>query len=116
MPTIVENFNNPSWVSQNLTYGLTTNWNVDQGGVANLTLTGNTTMAVPTNLKIGGTYVLRVTQDAVGSRLITWTASFYKWPAGVAPVLSTTANAVDLIQFYCYDGVNLIGSYLRGIS
>jgi hypothetical protein len=105
---------NPTWTTQNLTFGATTNWNADNGGGAVLTLTGNTTMANPTNLKNGATYVLKVIQDSTGSRMITWD-SMFKWPAGAVPVLSTSANSIDLISFY-YDGSILIGSYLRGIA
>lgn len=37
-----------------------------------------------------------ITQDATGSRTMTWPANF-KWPGGTAGVLSTGANAVDLV-------------------
>jgi hypothetical protein len=37
-----------------------------------------------------------ITQDATGSRTMTWPTSF-KWPGGTAGVLSTAANSVDLL-------------------
>jgi hypothetical protein len=51
-----------------------------------------------------GNYVLRVVQDATGSRVLTWPATV-KAPGGKAAglVLSTTANAVDVVSIY-YDG------------
>jgi hypothetical protein len=106
---------NPTWTTQTLTYGGTTNWNMDNGGAAQLTLTGSTTMATPTNLKAGATYVLKVIQGT-GGQTIAWTSGVFQWPAATAPVLSTTAGAVDLISFFCYDGTHLVGSYLRGIA
>jgi len=51
--------------------------------------------------------ILRLVQDATGSRTVTWPAAV-KWSAGAAPTLSTTANAVDIIAFY-YNGTNYYG-------
>lgn len=61
------------------------------------TLTANVTTA-PTfsNLKDGQTINWFLTQDATGSRTMTWPASF-KWPGGSAGVLSTAANSVDML-------------------
>ena len=61
------------------------------------TFTANVTTA-PTlsNLKDGQTINWFITQDATGSRTMTWPTSF-KWPSGSAGVLSTAANSVDLL-------------------
>jgi len=61
------------------------------------TMTANVTVA-PTfsNLADGQTINWFITQDATGSRTITWPTSF-KWSGGFAGVLSTGANAVDLL-------------------
>jgi len=96
-------------LNQTLTDGATISWNTALGQIATVTLGGNRTMAAPTNLKVG-TYILRVYQDATGSRTITWN-SVFKWTAATAPVLSTTANALDIITLFS-DGTNLYGSYL----
>lgn len=90
-----------------LTDGATINWDTEDNQVCSVTLGGNRTMAAPTNLKDGGTYILTVKQDATGSREITWNAVF-KWAGGTAPTLSTDANAVDIITFVS-DGTNLYG-------
>ena len=98
-------------LSQTLTDGATINWDVSLGRVATVTLgAAGRTMAAPTNLKVG-TYILRVYQDATGSRTITTWNSVFKWTAAVAPVLSTGANKLDIITFFS-DGTNLYGSYL----
>jgi hypothetical protein len=101
-----------SVLSQTLTDAVTITWNTSLGQVATITLGGNRTMAAPTNLKVG-TYILHVIQDGSGSRTITWN-SIFKWPAGVAPVLTTTAGRRDLFSFVC-DGTNLYGSYLPDV-
>ncbi|WP_299074721.1 hypothetical protein [uncultured Paraglaciecola sp.] len=91
-----------------LTDAATINWNLEDNQVTSVTLGGNRTMAAPTNLKDGATYILRVIQDATGSRTITWN-SVFKWPSGTAPTLSTGANDIDLITFVS-DGTNLYGT------
>ena len=103
---------NANVASQTLTDGATVNWDASQGSVAYLTLGGNRTIAAPTNLKVGS-YILHIIQDGSGNRTVTWN-SIFKWPAGVAPVLTTTANRRDLFSFVC-DGTNLYGSYLPDV-
>jgi hypothetical protein len=98
-------------LSQTLTDGATINWDTSLGRVATVTLgAAGRAFAAPTNLKVG-TYILRVYQDATGSRTITSWNAVFKWTAAVAPVLSTGANALDVITFFS-DGTNLYGSYL----
>jgi len=89
-----------------LTDGATINWDCDNQ-VAKVTLGGNRTMAAPTNMKNGATYILRVYQDGTGSRTITWNAVF-RWPGGTAPTLTTTAGKMDIITFTS-DGTNMYG-------
>lgn len=103
---------NANIANQTLTDGATINWDASLGSVATVTLGGNRTIAAPTNLKVGS-YILHIIQDGVGSRTLTWNAVF-KWPAGVAPVLTTTAGRRDLFSFVC-DGTNLYGSYLPDV-
>jgi hypothetical protein len=98
--------------NQILTDGPTISWNTSIGSVATVTLGGNRTIAAPTNLKTGS-YILHIIQDGSGNRTVTWN-SIFKWPAGVAPVLTTTANRRDLFSFVC-DGTNLYGSYLPDV-
>lgn len=75
------------------------------------TLTGNIPAAniAWSNFQDGQTINFFLTQDATGSRTVTWPTSF-KWPGGTVGVLSTTPNAVDLLVltyraatgfFYC---------------
>jgi len=75
------------------------------GNVFTVTLAGNRTMAAPSNLVNGATYIWVVKQDATGSRTLSWNAVF-KWPAGTAPTLSTAANSVDIISGVS-DGTNI---------
>jgi hypothetical protein len=103
---------NANIANQILTDGATINWDTSLGSVATVTLGGNRVIAAPTNLKIGS-YILHIIQDGSGNRTVTWN-SIFKWPAGVAPVLTTTGNRRDLFSFVC-DGTNLYGSYLPDV-
>jgi hypothetical protein len=99
-------------LSQTLTDDTTINWDTSLGQVAYVTIANNRTIAAPTNLRVG-TLILHVIQDGTGGRTLTWN-SVFKWPAGVAPVLTTTANRRDLFSFVC-DGTNLYGSFLPDV-
>ena len=83
-------------------------WNLDDEQVAKVTLTDNRTLANPTNMVDGGTYVLRVIQDGTGSQTLAY-GSAYKWMNNVAPTLTTTAAGIDLITFVS-DGTNMFGT------
>ena len=61
------------------------------------TLTANVTTApVYPNPQDGQTINWFILQDATGTRTMTWGAAV-KWPGGTAGILSTAANAVDLL-------------------
>lgn len=62
------------------------------------TLTGNTTFANPTTESVGQSGSIIVTQDGTGSRTLAWGSQF-KWVGGTAPTLTTTAAAVDRIDY-----------------
>lgn len=92
---------------QALTYAATVAWNMNSGSIATLVLTDNAAMGAPTNIVAGTRYILRITQDATGSRTLTWNA-VYKFPGAIAPVLSSTASAVDIVEFIAVDSTNLL--------
>ena len=64
-----------------------------------VTLGGNRTLANPTNLVAGQSGVILVTQDGTGSRTLAY-GSYWKFPGGTAPTLTTTASAVDALVYY----------------
>lgn len=72
------------------------------------TLTGNCTFTF-TAPSGSCSLVLKLVQDATGSRTVTWPASVH-WSGGTAPTLTTTASKVDIITFY-YDGSTYFGNY-----
>jgi hypothetical protein len=81
--------------------------NPSNGPFQTITLTGNVTSISFTQPTLGSTIVrLKFTQAASGGPYtITWTAGAPKWPGGIAPVMSSSASAVD--WYSCLlDGTN----------
>jgi len=99
--------------TQALTDGTTISWDVSLGAFATVTLGGNRTLANPTNLKAGASYVLKVTQDGTGTRTLAY-GSVYKWSGG-APVLSTPLGSIDILTFIS-DGASMFGAILKAFS
>jgi len=63
-----------------------------------VTLGGNRTFAAPSNQVIGQSGSLFITQDGTGSRTASFNSAF-KFVGGTAPTLTTTAAAVDRIDY-----------------
>ena len=63
-----------------------------------VTLGGNRTLANPTNLVAGQSGVILITQDGTGSRTLAY-GSYWKFPGGTAPTLTTTASKADVFVF-----------------
>jgi len=94
--------------TQSLTYGANIAWDLDVGQVAQITLTGATAVLDnPSNMVNGGSYALRIVQDATGGRALTF-GTAYKWVNGIAPAIPTGANQYMWISFLS-NGVNMDG-------
>ena len=63
-----------------------------------VTLGGNRTLANPSNLTAGQSGSIFISQDGTGSRTLAY-GSYYDFAGGTAPTLSTTAAAVDRIDY-----------------
>lgn len=73
-------------------------WNLDDNQVTSVTLAWNRTLAAPTNMVDGWTYILRVIQDGTGTRTLAYNPVF-KFPWGTAPTLSTASGSIDILTF-----------------
>lgn len=60
-------------------------------------LSGNRTLANPTNLRDGQVINIRIAQDSTGGRTLAY-GTKYKFPGGTAPVLSTASSAKDFMS------------------
>jgi hypothetical protein len=79
--------------------------------VRQITLTGNATITLPAyTAPANSVYTLTVflTQDATGSRTVTWAANgsdTILWDTGTTPVISGTANYLTIVQFTKLAGI-----------
>jgi hypothetical protein len=64
-----------------------------------LTLVGNVTLTVPSNMTSGQSGTIFLTQDSTGGRTLTLNAAIRK-PLGIAPTLSTAAGAIDMLSYF----------------
>jgi len=79
---------------------VTIDWSsVLKGKVRTITLGGNRTLAF-TNPTQWQAIILRIIQDGVGSKTVTWPATS-KFPYAVIPTLSTGANDIDAFGIIC---------------
>lgn len=88
-------------------FALANNWS--------LTLTGNTTLANPTNLVAGQSGIIAITQDATGGRTMAF-GSFWKFANGVAPSLTTTASAVDDLAYYVESSTRIVARLIGDVK
>lgn len=79
--------------------------NFENGNFQYGTLIGNVTFTISNPPASGqvGSMTLELTQDATGSRTVTFPGSV-KFAGGTPPTLSTNANARDVLVFYTRDG------------
>jgi hypothetical protein len=98
--------NNPIYTAGTVTASHIPNWN--NSNVQHVILSAATTsISGGTNIANGAIYTMILKQNATGSRLVTW-ATQYKWQSGIAPVLTSIPNSVDILTFIS-DGTNLYG-------
>ena len=81
----------------------------NEGSMYTVTLAGNRTLDNPTNTISGQRLTWIITQDGTGGRTLAYGTQF-KWPGGVAPVLTIAAGAVDKIEAI-YNGTNLDATF-----
>ena len=81
-----------------LTDGATITPDLADSNNFSVTLGGNRTLANPSNIVAGQSGSFFITQDGTGSRTLAY-GSYYDFAGGTAPTLSTTASAVDRIDY-----------------
>jgi hypothetical protein len=83
------------------------------GNVFHVVMTGNATLSTPRNLRAGATYLWRITQDGVGGRSLGFDGG-YKFPAGVPPVLTPAAGAIDILAGVT-DGISVYAALTKDL-
>tara|TARA_R100000458_G_scaffold50713_2_gene51012 strand:+ start:471 stop:2285 length:1815 start_codon:yes stop_codon:yes gene_type:complete len=89
-----------------LTSGTTITIDMANSNNFSVTLAHNATFANPSNDTAGQSGSIFITQDGTGSRTASW-GSDWDFAGGTAPTLSTTASAVDRIDYVILDASNI---------
>ncbi len=85
---------------------------LSKGNIHHITMpAGNITIAI-SNGTVGQCFIIRILQDSVGSRTVTWFTTI-KWAGGTPPTLTTTASKADTVGFEI-TGTNTYDGYVVG--
>jgi hypothetical protein len=80
-----------------------------------VTLGGNRTLANPTNMSVGQSGIIYLNQDATGARALSY-GSYWKFPSGSAPTLSTTASATDALVYFVRSSTSITVNAILNIG
>lgn len=82
-----------------------------------LTLNANSsnTLATPSNITAGASGVIYITQDATGSRLLSY-SSAWDFTGGTVPTLSTAANAVDCLVYAVRTTGSIVATLIKDVK
>jgi hypothetical protein len=98
-----------------LTDGATITPDFSTGNNFTVTLGDNRTLANPTNTTVGQSGVLYIVQDGTGSRTL-GVGTHWHFPAGTAPTLTTTANAVDVFAFSVRSSTSVVANAILDVK
>ena len=80
-----------------------------------VTLGGNRTLENPTNLVAGQSGSIVIRQDATGSRTLAY-GTYWKFPSQIDPTLTTTANAVDRLDYLVVSATEIHAALTRNLG
>ncbi|MDP1682724.1 MAG: hypothetical protein Q8L39_13255 [Burkholderiales bacterium] len=73
-----------------------------------VTLAGNRILANPTNIVAGQSGVIKIAQDATGTRTLAF-GSYWKFEGGIVTALTTTTSAIDDLVYYVESATRIVG-------
>jgi len=88
---------------------------LDEGNNFTYTMTENSTLAAPSNPIQGQSGVIVVTQHASAPKTLAYNA-FWKFPGGVVPSLTATADAVDVFTYYIESDTRATCALLKDVK
>ena len=86
--------------------GTTVTLNLANNNFYSIALANNITLANPTGIGNTQSGSIFLTQDSTGNRTVTF-GSYWRFPSGSAPSLSTTANAQDRLDYVVFASNNI---------
>ena len=78
-------------------------------------LDGNYTLGNPTNTTVGQSGVLYIVQDGTGSRTL-GLGTHWHFPAGSAPILTTTGGSVDVFAFSVRSSTSVVANAILDVK
>jgi len=94
----------------NINSTATTSLNFATGNLLQVTLGSNIATLTVLNATVG-TYLIKFTQDAIGSKTVGFPAA-WKWSGGISPTITTTANKTDIVTVI-FDGSTYYAAILQ---
>ena len=98
-----------------LTDGATVTPDFSLGNNFVITISGNRTLANPTNVASGQTGTIIIKQDSSGNRTMSYGSAF-KFPGGTAPTLSTTSGQTDVLAYFCESSSRINAALIKNLS
>lgn len=98
-----------------LTDGATITPDFSAGHDFTVTLSGSRTIANPTNISANQSGSIVIKQDGTGSRTAAF-GSYFKFPNGTAPTLTTTASATDRLDYWCESATVIHANLTKKVS
>lgn len=98
-----------------LTDGATITPDFNAANNYSLTIGGARTLANPTNLTAGQSGAIVITQDGTGGRTLAF-GTYWKFPGGTTPTLTTTASAVDVLVYYVESTTRITATMLNDVK
>jgi hypothetical protein len=95
--------------------GATITIDMNQGNNFNVTLGGARTLANPTNLTVGQSGVVFISQNASGGSTLAYGSS-WRFPSGTAPTLTSGANAVDALMYFVRASGNVFAQMTSNVA
>ena len=83
--------------------------------VCKVTLGGNRTLGNPSNVVAGQSGFIAITQDGTGSRTLAYSSN-WSFASGIAPTLTTTAGAIDILAYYARTTTDIIADVILNVS
>jgi hypothetical protein len=80
-----------------------------------VTLGDNRTLGNPTNMAPGQSGAIFITQDATGTRTLTYESN-WNFAGGTAPALSTVANSVDVLVYMVRTTTSIVGHLIKDVK
>lgn len=95
--------------------GATITIDMNQGNNFNVTLGGARTLANPTNLTIGQSGIIFISQNASGGSTLAY-GTAWRFPSGTAPTLTTGANTVDALMYFVRASGNVFAQMTSNVA